>query len=84
MRESNYGASIVNLLRICRESVVNLSWACPRCQQLKNQIDENMEFGLKWVHMARYGVILRLDGALWLPIILKPLLTPQKGYDNPI
>ena len=37
-----------------------------------------MEFGLKWVHMARYELILRLDGALWLRIISKPLLT-QKG-----
>ena len=32
-----------------------------------------MEFDLKWVHMARYELILRLDGALWLRIILKPL-----------
>ena len=38
-----------------------------------------MEFGLKWVHMAWYGVILRLDGALWLPIIFKPLLTPKRA-----
>ena len=36
-----------------------------------------MEFDLKWVHMARYELILRLDGALWLRIILKPLLTPK-------
>ena len=36
-----------------------------------------MEFGLKWVHMARYELILRLDGALWLRIIFKPLLTPK-------
>ena len=36
-----------------------------------------MEFGLKWVHIARYELILRLDGALWLTIIFKPLLTPQ-------
>ena len=36
-----------------------------------------MEFGLKWVHMARYELILRLEGALWLRIILKPLLTPK-------
>ena len=36
-----------------------------------------MEFGLKWVHMTRYALILRLDGALWLTIILKPLLTPK-------
>ena len=35
-----------------------------------------MEFGLKWAHMARYGVILRLDGALWL-------LDPKKGHQNP-
>ena len=31
----------------------------------------------KWVHMARYELILRLEGALWLRIILKPLLTPK-------
>ena len=37
-----------------------------------------MEFDLKWVHMARYELILRLDGALWLRIILKPLLTPKR------
>ena len=36
-----------------------------------------MEIKLKWVHMARYGLILRLDGALWLTIIFKPLLTPK-------
>ena len=39
----------------------------------------DMEFGLKWVHMARYELILRLDGALWLRIISKPLLTQKKG-----
>ena len=38
-----------------------------------------MKFGLKWVHMARYELILRLDGALWLRIIFKPLLTPQRA-----
>ena len=37
-----------------------------------------MEFDLKWVHMARYELILKLDGALWLRIIFKPLLTPQR------
>ena len=36
-----------------------------------------MKFGLKWVHMARYELILRLDGALWLRIISKPLLTQK-------
>ena len=38
-----------------------------------------MEFCLKWVHMGRYELILRLDGALWLPIIFKPLLTPKRA-----
>ena len=37
-----------------------------------------MEFDLKWVHMARYELILKLDEALWLRIILKPLLTPKR------
>ena len=36
---------------------------------------------LKWVHMARYELILRLDGTLWLwlTIIVKPLLTSQRA-----
>ena len=38
-----------------------------------------MEFGLKWVHMARYELILRLDGALWFRIISKPLLTQERA-----
>ena len=38
-----------------------------------------MAFGLKWVHMGRYGMILRQDRALWLTIIFKPLLTPQRA-----
>ena len=38
-----------------------------------------MEFDPKWVHMARYDLILRLDGALWLRIISKPLLTPKRA-----
>ena len=38
-----------------------------------------MEFDLKWVHMAWYELILRLDGALWLTIIFKPLLTPKRA-----
>ena len=37
-----------------------------------------IEFDPKWVHMVRYELILRLDGALWLRIIFNPLLT-QKG-----
>ena len=38
-----------------------------------------MIFSLKWVHMARYELILRLDRALWLRIIFKPLLTTQRA-----
>ena len=41
-----------------------------------------MEFVLKWVHMARYELILRLDGALWLTIIFRPLLTPKGAIKN--
>ena len=37
-----------------------------------------MKIGMKWVHMGRYELILRLDRALWLTIISGPLLT-QKG-----
>ena len=37
-----------------------------------------MEFDLKWVHMARYELILRLDGALWLRITRKRLTEIQK------
>ena len=42
-----------------------------------------MEFGLKWVHMARYGVILTLDGALWLTIISEPPLTLKRAIEGP-
>ena len=40
-----------------------------------------IDFCLKWAHMARYELILKLDGALWLTIIFKPLLT-QKMANN--
>ena len=42
-----------------------------------------MKFCLKWVHMARYELILRLDGALWHTIISKPLSTPKKAMEGP-
>ena len=42
-----------------------------------------MKFGLKWVHMARYELILRLDGALWLRILLKPLLVLKSAMEWP-
>ena len=54
-------------------------------------VQQIMEFDLKWIHMARYELILKQDGALWLRIISKPLLTlnmtmkdsqdPPKPYD---
>ena len=40
---------------------------------------KNIEFGSKCVHMGRYELILRLDEALWLTIIFKPLLTTQRA-----
>ena len=42
-----------------------------------------IKFDLKWVHMARYELILRLDGALWLTIISKTPLTPRKAMEGP-
>ena len=42
-----------------------------------------MKFGLKWFHMARYELILKLDGAIWLRIILKLLLTPEGTGKDP-
>ena len=44
---------------------------------------EIMEFDLKWVHMGRYELILRMDGALWLTIISKPLLNPKGAIKPP-
>ena len=41
-----------------------------------------MEICLKWVHMARYGFILKLDGALWVTIISKTLLTPKTAMEG--
>ena len=46
-------------------------------QDLRFSWPTNMKSGLKWVHMAQYELILRLDGALWLRIISKPLLTQK-------
>ena len=41
-----------------------------------------MKFGPKWVHMARYELILKLERALWLTIIFKPLLTPKRAMES--
>ena len=61
----------------------------PLCQQFEVQISsvwriqfmKVMEFDLKWVHMARYELILRLDGALWLTIISKAPMTPKRAME---
>ena len=42
-----------------------------------------IEFDLKWVHMARYELILEQDGAIWLRIISKPLLAPKGAVTDP-
>ena len=42
-----------------------------------------MKGDLKWVHMARYELISEPDGATWLRIISKPLLTPKKAMEGP-
>ena len=38
-----------------------------------------MKFCLKWVHMARYELILKQVRAIWLRIILKHLPTSKRG-----
>ena len=43
-----------------------------------------IEFLWKWIHMARYWLILKQDGAIWLRIISKPLLPPKGGYERPL
>ena len=42
-----------------------------------------MEFDLKWVHMAQYELILRLEGAIWLTIISKTPPGPRKAMQRP-
>ena len=37
-----------------------------------------MKCGLKCIHMAQYELILKQDGAIWLRIIFKRLLTSKK------
>ena len=41
------------------------------------------EFNLKWVHMARYGLILRQERAIWFRIISKTYLTKKGLYKIP-
>ena len=39
-----------------------------------------MKFALKWVNVARYELILKLDGALWLTIILAAVSSHIEPY----
>ena len=45
---------------------------------------EIVELGVKRVHMIPYYLVLRLDGALWLMIIVKTLLTPRRVVNTKI
>ena len=36
-----------------------------------------IQFDLKWVHVAPYGLTLRLQDAIWLRIISEPILTKR-------
>ena len=45
---------------------------------------EIVELGVKRVHMIPYYLVLRLDGALWLTIIVKTLLTPRRVVKSKI
>ncbi len=42
-----------------------------------------MEFDLKWVHMARYELILKQVRAIWLRIVSKTLRTPKTSMEGP-
>ena len=45
---------------------------------------EIVELGVKRVHMIPYYLVLRLDGALWLTIIFKTLLTSRRVVKSKI
>ena len=87
LREPIVNLIIMHLLWIYCGSIVSLSWIyrepVPDASSWRIKFMKIMEFCLKWVHVARYGLILRLDGALWLRIIFKPLLTPKGAIKPP-
>ena len=74
---------MVYLSQIYRESMVNVWWMycgqVPDANSWRIKLMKHMEFDLKWIHMGRYALILRLDGAQCLRIISGPLLTPKVG-----
>ena len=49
-----------------------------RYEVFEYEFTKTMEFDLKWVHVARYELILRQDEAIWLRIISEPLPTPKR------
>ena len=54
------------------------TWSRTRTRSRRHFLVKIIELDMKWVHMARHGLILRQDGAIWLRIISKPLLTPKQ------
>ena len=44
----------------------------------RDNLVKNMKCDPKWVHVARYELILKQVRAVWLRIIFKPLPTPKK------
>ena len=96
-REPIVNLIMMHLSWICGESVVNLWWMyrghVPDANSFFQLEELNVWKSWKlawnkslWLNMARYELILRLERALWLRIIFKPLLTPkgamkiQKNY----
>ena len=61
---------MVDLSGIYREPI-------PDASSCRIKFMKNVEFVVKWVQMARYEMILWLDGALGLPIISGPLLAQK-------
>mgnify|MGYP002033342921 CR=1 FL=1 len=43
---------------------------------------KNMKASLKWVHVARCELTLKLDGTIWLKIIFKTPPDIKSGYQN--
>ena len=52
-------------------------WSRTKAQEEISFCSKILEFDMRWVHMARYELILKPDGAIWLRIISKPLRLPK-------
>ena len=66
------------LARIRRPALQYLDQGLTRIWSRRFLLVKTVDLGLKWVLMASDELIFRLDGALWLTIILKTRLTPRK------